>query len=273
MMEGTILLVGCGKMGGALLEGWFKRGLNPVDVIIVEPAGRASIRACDKHRALTVLPRVDDVPRDFIPDVVIFAVKPFVIADVVGGTRRFAGARPLYLTVIAGKPIAFYKAHLGDDAAIVRAMPNTPAAVGKAISVMVASAEVDATQRRVCDVLMSAVGEVTWIQDEALMDAVTAVSGSGPAYVFQLAEDLAAAGVAAGLPADLAERLARLTVAGAGAMLGQLPDSAAKLRENVTTPGGTTAAALEVLRAENGLKPLMSAAVAAAAKRSRDLAG
>lgn len=272
-MEGTILLVGCGKMGGALLEGWFKRGLNPVDVIIVEPAGRASIGACAKHPALTVLPRVEDVPRDFIPDVVTFAVKPYVVADVVGGYRRFAGARPLYLTVIAGKPISFYKSHLGADAAVVRAMPNTPAAVGKGVSVMVASAEVDATQRRVCDVLMSAVGEIAWITDESLMDAVTAVSGSGPAYVFVMAEYLAAAGAAAGLPAALADRLARLTVAGAGAMLGQLPDSAAKLRENVATPGGTTAAALEVLMGENGLRPLLAAAVAAAAKRSRDLAG
>ena len=272
MIEGAILLVGCGKMGSALLDGWFKRGLNPVDVIIVEPAGRASIEACARHPALTVLARAADVPRDFRPDVVIFAVKPQIAGSVVGDYAALSRERPLFLSVVAGKSIAFYKQKLGPNAAIVRAMPNTPAAVGKAISVLAAAPEVDAVQRQVCDVLMGAVGRIAWVDDENVMDAVTAVSGSGPAYVFLLAEALAAAGERAGLPPDLAAQLARSTVAGAGAMLDQLPETATKLRENVMSPGGTTVAALNVLMSERGLGPLMIEAVAAATARSKELA-
>ena len=273
MIEGAILLVGCGKLGGALLDGWFKRGLNPVDVIIVEPAGRPSIAACGKHPALTVLARAADVPRDFRPDAIIFAVKPQIIDSVVGDYAPFVRERPLFLSVIAGKTISYFKRALGQSAAVVRAMPNTPAAVGKAITVLAASPEVDAMQRAVCEVLMSAVGQVAWSNDESIMDAVTAVSGSGPAYVFLLAEALAAAGEKAGLPPEMAARLARATVAGAGAMLDQLPDSPATLRQNVSSPGGTTVAALGVLMAEKGLAPLMNEAVAAAARRSKELAG
>lgn len=273
MIEGAILLVGCGKMGGALLDGWFKRGLNPVDIIIVEPAGRAAIAACAKHPALTVLARAADVPSDFRPDVVIFAIKPFATDDVVGDYARFARERPLFLSVVAGKTIDYFKRKLGPKAAVVRAMPNTPAAVGKGISVLAAAPEVDAVQRRICDVLMGAVGRVTWAENESVMDAVTAVSGSGPAYVFLLAETLAAAGERAGLPAPLAAEIARATVAGAGAMLDQMPDSAARLRENVTTPNGTTAAALQILMSDRGLGPLMTDAVVAATARSKELAG
>jgi len=273
MIEGTILLVGCGKMGGALLDGWFKRGLNPVDIIIVEPAGRANIAACKRHPALTVLAKASDVPRDFRPDVVVFAVKPQTIDAMVGDYASFAREHPLFLSVIAGKTVAYFKSKLGASAAVVRAMPNTPAAVGKAISVLVAAPEVDAAQRKVCDVLMASVGQVNWTDSEAIMDAVTAVSGSGPAYVFLLAEVLAAAGERAGLAPELAHRLARVTVAGAGQMLDQLPEAPSTLRENVTSPGGTTAAALKVLMAEPGLAALMNEAVAAAARRSKELAG
>ncbi|MCB2108738.1 MAG: pyrroline-5-carboxylate reductase [Rhodobacteraceae bacterium] len=271
MTSGTILLVGCGKMGGALLQGWFNRGVNPVDVIIVEPAGRSAIGECAKHPALTVLAKIDDVPSDFLPDVVIFAVKPFVVGDVIDGYKRFTKSRPLFVSVIAGKTIAYFKQHLGEEAPVVRVMPNTPAAIGKGISVCVASPEVGASQRKVCDLLMGAAGTVTWITDEGQMDAVTAVSGSGPAYVFLLAECLAEAGVAVGLSPDLADRLARETIAGAGAMLAELPDAAATLRQNVTTPGGTTAAALEYLMSERGFGPQLKAAVAAAAQRSKEL--
>jgi pyrroline-5-carboxylate reductase len=273
MIKGAILLVGCGKMGNALLEGWFKRGLNPVDVIIVEPAGRASISICGKHKALTVLTKPEEIPRDFRPDVVIFAVKPQAAPDVVPAYGRFAREHPVFLSILAGKTIGFFKSHLGQDAAVVRAMPNTPAAIGKGISVLVAAPEVSPEQRRICDVLMAAAGQVTWVNDEALMDAVTAVSGSGPAYVFLLAEALADAGRAAGLPPDLAEQLARATVAGSGVLLDQAGEAAATLRQNVTSPNGTTAAALSVLMSGDGLQKLLTQAVAAATRRSRDLSG
>ena len=272
MIEGTILLVGCGKMGGALLDGWFKRGLNPVDAIVVEPAGREAVSPCKTHRALACLPHVRDVPRDFRPDVVLFAVKPQIADDVVPAYRHLVADQPVFLSVIAGKTTSYFQQHLGADA-VVRAMPNTPAAIGKSISVLYAAPAVSAVQRRVCEVLMSAVGAVEWVADESLMDAVTAVSGSGPAYVFLLAECLRDAGIEAGLPEDLAGRLARATVAGSGALLEQSGMSPETLRQNVTSPGGTTAAALGVLMAADGFKALLVRAVAAATKRSKELGG
>jgi pyrroline-5-carboxylate reductase len=274
MIEGTILLVGCGRMGGALIEGWVKCGLNPVDVIIVEPAGRDTIAPCSKHRALSCLSSAAEVPRDFVPDVVVFAVKPQVADSVIGDYRRFTDKAPVFLSVIAGKTTGYFQKYLGADAAIVRCMPNTPAAVGKAVTAMYAAPAASAVQRRVCEVLLRAVGDVTWIADESQMDAVTAVSGSGPAYVFLMVEALRDAGIAAGLAPDAAEQLARATIIGSGALLAH--DAAAApdiLRHNVTSPGGTTAAALAVLMGENGLKDLMTRAVAAAAKRSKELAG
>ncbi len=272
MIEGTILLVGCGKMGGALLDGWFERGLNPVDAIVVEPAGRDSVALCATHRALTCLPHVRDVPRDFRPDVVLFAVKPQIAGDVVPAYRHLVAQQPVFLSVIAGKTTTYFQESLGADA-IVRAMPNTPAAIGKGISVLYAAPAVSAVQRLVCEVLMSAVGLVEWIADESLMDAVTAVSGSGPAYVFLLAECLRDAGIESGLPPDLAARLAGVTVAGSGALLEQSDAPPEVLRQNVTSPGGTTAAALDVLMAADGFKLLLAKAVAVATKRSKDLAG
>ena len=272
MIEGTILLVGGGKMGGALLDGWFKRGLSPVDAIVIEPAGREAVAPCTSHRALTCLPHARNIPRDFRPDVVLFAVKPQVADDVVPAYAAFAAQHPVFLSVIAGKTTGYFQRHLG-GAAVVRAMPNTPAAVGKGISVLYAAPAVSDVQRRVCDVLMSAVGAVEWVADEGLMDAVTAVSGSGPAYVFLLAECLRDAGIAAGLPADLAMRLARATVAGSGALLEQGDTPPEILRQNVTSPGGTTAAALSVLMAPEGFKTLLERAVAEAARRSKELAG
>ena len=272
MIEGTILLVGCGKMGGALLEGWFKRGLNPVDAIVVEPGGRDAVSPCSKHRALTCLPHASNIPRDFRPDVILFAVKPQVADDVIPAYAAFAPQHPVFLSVIAGKPTTYFQKHLGGGA-IVRAMPNTPASVGKGISVLYAAPSVSDVQRHVCDVLMSAVGAVEWVKDESLMDAVTAVSGSGPAYIFLLAECLRDAGIAAGLPANLAAHLARATIAGSGALLEQSDTPAETLRQNVTSPGGTTAAALNVLMGPGGLKALLTKAVADATKRSRELAG
>lgn len=273
MIEGTILLVGCGNMGGALLKGWFAQGLNPVDVMIVEPAGRSTVAATVDHPALAVVPDAKDLPTDFTPDVVVFAVKPQNAETVLPSYRPLAVSGTVFLSIIAGLPISKLQGYLGDSAAVVRAMPNTPAAVGQGMSVLCPSEGAGPSQKRVCKVLMAAVGETAWIEDESLMDAVTAVSGSGPAYVFLLAETLAKAGVEAGLSPDLANQLASATVAGAGTLLTADDSSSADLRKAVASPGGTTAAALDVLMAKDGLQDLMNRAIAAAAKRSIELAG
>ncbi len=265
-----VLLVGCGKMGSALLAGWLDRGLDPAGVVAVEPGEAA--RAAFAPRGVGVVASSDSVPPGFRPDVVVLAVKPQLMADAVPPYARFGDA--VFLSIAAGRTLGFFAGLLGAGAAIVRAMPNTPAAVRRGITVCVANAAVDPARRAACRMLLEAVGEVAWIDDEGLMDAVTAVSGSGPAYVFLLAEALAAAGAAAGLPADLADRLARATVSGSGELLRQSPDSAAQLRVNVTSPGGTTAAALAVLMADsNGLPARLTEAVAAATRRGRELAG
>jgi pyrroline-5-carboxylate reductase len=264
----TLLLIGCGKMGGALLKGWLERGAAR-HVVVIEPGPGADAfageRLVERHR------RPEEIPLEFAPDVVVFAVKPQSMDGAVSPYKRFVG-RSLFLSIAAGKTLRYFARLLDDDAAVVRAMPNTPAAVGRGITVATANSRVTPTQRRLADTLLSAVGEVGWVDDEALIDAVTAVSGSGPAYVFLLIECLAKAGVAAGLPADLAMRLARATVAGSGELARLSHEPASKLREAVTSPGGTTRAALDVLMATDGLEPLMIKAVAAAARRSRELA-
>jgi pyrroline-5-carboxylate reductase len=260
-----ILLVGCGKMGSAMLAGWLERGIAATDVVVVEPSA-------PDLGTVRVVTSDSVIPDDFSPDVVIFAVKPQVMAEVVPPYARFQGS--VFLSIAAGKTIAFFRRHLGDKAVMVRAMPNTPAAVRRGITVCCAEPAVPAAARDLCQSLLEAVGEVGWVEDEGLMDVVTAVSGSGPAYIFLLAEAMEAAGLAQGLPPALAERLARATVAGAGELLRLSPESAAQLRKNVTSPGGTTAAALSVLMAENrGIPSLMTEAVAAATRRGRELAG
>ena len=273
MIEGTVLLVGCGNMGGALLKGWFTRGLNPVDIMIVEPAGRESVAAASEHPALVVLSDASELPTDFTPDAVVFAVKPQNAKDVIPAYAHMAESGTVFLSIIAGLPLAKLEAFLGSNAALVRAMPNTPASIGQGISVLCPGSQAGPSQKRVCKVLMAAVGQTAWIENEADMDAVTAVSGSGPAYVFLLVETLAEAGVKAGLSPELSEQLALATVSGAGALLASSDSSSAQLRKVVTSPGGTTAAALDVLMASDGMSDLMNGAVAAAAKRSRELAG
>jgi pyrroline-5-carboxylate reductase len=260
-----ILLVGCGKMGSAMLAGWLERGISASDVVVVEPSA-------PRPDAVTVVGNEAAVPADFSPDVVIFAVKPQVMAEVVPPYARFEGA--VFLSIAAGRTIGFFRSHLGEGAAIVRAMPNTPAAVRRGITVCCAESSVPAEARALCQSLLEAVGEVGWVEDEGLMDAVTAVSGSGPAYIFLLVEAMETAALAQGLPPELAARLARATVSGAGELLRQSPEAAAQLRRNVTSPGGTTAAALSVLMAEErGMPSLMIEAVAAATRRGRELAG
>lgn len=271
-MDTSLLLVGCGKMGGAMLAGWLGRGLDPDRLWVVEPAAGAG-RAAIPREGLNVVADAGSVPGDFRPDVVILAVKPQIMAEAAPAYRRFVRKDTVFLSIAAGQTIATLARHLGDDAAIVRTMPNTPAAVGRGITVGCPNGHVSESQRRLCDDLLTAVGETGWVEDEGLLDAVTGVSGSGPAYVFYMIEALAAAGVEVGLPAELATRLARATVAGAGELVRVTGEDAAQLRKNVTSPQGTTEAALRVLMADDGLAPLMARAVRAATDRSRELAG
>lgn len=254
-------------MGSALMAGWIDRGTSPDDIFVVDPAAPALPPGVSHGAGMA------DIPQDFEPAVVVLAVKPQVMDAVAAPYAALVGPGTVFLSIAAGRNVASFENLLGAEAAIVRAMPNTPAAVGRGITVLFANGHVDAHQREVCGRLLSAVGEVAWIEDEGLMDAVTGVSGSGPAYVFHMVEAMAQAGVAAGLPADLSMSLARQTVAGSGELLAQSKDSAATLRENVTSPGGTTAAALETLMAEDGLTRLMTSAILRATARSRELAG
>ena len=265
----TVVLVGAGKMGGAMLESWIGLGLDPKHVAVIEPQPADAVRAL-AARGLRLNP-----PMDKIGDAsaILIAVKPQVAAEAVPPLAKLAGSSTLVVSIMAGKTLAFLERAL-PQAAIVRAMPNTPAAIGRGITVAVANARVSVSQRNLAHRLLAATGSVEWVDDESLMDAVTAISGSGPAYVFLLAESLTRAGIAAGLPAELAAKLARETIAGSGELLHRSPLDPATLRQNVTSPGGTTAAALEVLMAAaDGLDPLLAKAIAAAAKRSRELAG
>jgi pyrroline-5-carboxylate reductase len=258
-----VLLIGCGRMGGSLLKGWREAEIvnRP---LVVDPALPAL-------GGVTVVANLSDLP-DPLPNTILLAVKPQMMDQALPAlaTRLPDGA--LVISIAAGKTIEYLTRHLGSRARIVRTMPNTPAAIGRGITVCCAGPGVDDAGRSLADRLMRAVGEVAWIEDESLMHAVTALSGSGPAYVFLLIEALTEAGIAAGLPPDLAAKLARATVAGSGELARLSPDAPAKLRADVTSPGGTTAAALAVLMAEGGLSELMRRAVAAAAARSRELA-
>ncbi len=265
---GTLILVGCGQMGSAMLRGWIASGAAE-RFVVIEPAGAppalANTSGIAWHKS------ADELPAAVIPDAVVLAVKPQVMDDVLPHYRRWATPRTLFVSIAAGKTIGGLARHLG-EAAIIRCMPNTPAAIGRAITVACPNAGVSAGQRQLCETLLSAIGDSAWVEDEALMDAVTAVSGSGPAYVFLLIEALSAAGARAGLPADLSLKLALATVAGSGELARLSSETPARLRENVTSPGGTTRAALDVLMGEAGLPELLDRAIAAATARSRELA-
>jgi pyrroline-5-carboxylate reductase len=266
--SGLLVLVGAGKMGGALLEGWLQLGLDPNRIAVLEPQLSPPIAALAQRGV-----QINPDPKALINvAAVVIAVKPQVAPQAVPALAPLVSASTVVVSIMAGRTLQFLAGALARPCAIVRAMPNTPAAIGRGITVAVPR-NTNAAQRELADRLLAAAGAVEWIDDESLMDAVTAVSGSGPAYVFLLAETLARAGVAAGLPPQLAARLARDTVAGAGELLHRSPLDAQALRENVTSPGGTTAAALAVLLGQNGLEPLMTKAIAAATARSRDLAG
>lgn len=264
---GKLLLVGCGKMGGAMLDGWLSRGLATADVLVAEPVealrpGKPGLRAVASTSQIAET-----------PEIVVLAVKPQTMDAVLPDLRRFADAGAVFLSIAAGKTLKYFAGHLGAAARVVRAMPNTPAAVRQGITVACASQDVTAAQRKRCQELLEAVGEALWVEDENLMDPVTALSGSGPAYVFLLVEAMAAAGAKLGLAPEMAMQLARATVAGSGELLRQSSDPAAQLRVNVTSPGGTTAEALKVLMAADGIQPVFDKALAAATRRSKELAG
>lgn len=267
--NGHLVLVGAGQMGGALLAGWLKLGLAPGRVTVIDPKPPATIRAIIDAHGIAL-----DPPSPAIADVLVLAVKPQLADEVMPLVKHLVGKTTVVVSVMAGKTIARMEQVYGADTAVVRTIPNTPAAVGRGITGAAANRHVNEAQRLLVDNLLSAVGRVEWLAREDWIDAVTAVSGSGPAYVFLLAETLAKAGVAAGLPPELAARLARATVEGAGELLHRSPQvEPATLRQNVTSPNGTTHAALQVLMAADGIDPIFVAAVAAATKRSRELAG
>ena len=270
-LDGPLVLAGAGKMGGALLTGWLSRGLPASSVYVQDPGPPPDVRAIldgagiASHHVLPPLARP--------PAVLLLAVKPQVMEAVLPPLGHVVGPKTLVLSVAAGRTIASLERHVPSGTAIVRSIPNTPSAVGRGITACYPNAHVTPSQRALCDALLGAVGDVTWVEDEALIDVATAVSGSGPAYVFLLAEALAAAGVEAGLPAAVARKLADATVSGAGELLHRSGEDPAVLRRNVTSPNGTTAAALDVLMAPDGFRPLLVRAVEAAARRSRELSG
>jgi len=262
-----VLLVGGGNMGRALAEGWLGRGIEANAIVVVEPDPEARASLSGRVRCVT---SEGELPGTHV-DAVVFAVKPAQLGAVASRYRRFRGPGTVFISVAAGRSLQFLAEQLGRTTALVRAMPNTPAAIGRSMTVLCANESVGSRQRDVATTLLASVGDVAWIDDETLMDAVTAVSGSGPAYVFLVIESLAAAGVAVGLPEDLAMRLARSTVAGAGALAASAAASPAELRRQVTSPGGTTEAALAVMMKDDRLGQLFGQAVAAAKARSQEL--
>lgn len=266
----NLALAGAGKMGFALLEGWLKAGLSPASTTLIEPHPSEAVQTLCVARSIRLNPNLDHSPP---ADVLVLAIKPQML-DHVAGLAALAGPDTLVISILAGKTMADVAARFPQTRAFVRAMPNTPASVGRGISGFYANDAVTPVQKALAKTLLAAIGRVVVLAREVDVDAVTAVSGSGPAYVFLLAECLAEAGVALGLERDIALQLARATVEGAGELMFQSPETPpSHLRVNVTSPGGTTAAALDVLMAAGGLQPLLTAAVRAAHARAQALSG
>jgi pyrroline-5-carboxylate reductase len=263
---GPVMLVGAGKMGIALAQGWLDAGLPANNLILVDPSPSEMAKDLAADYELTISAEAVGL----LPNVLVLAVKPQIIGVVMEQLAPVIGPQTLVLSIAAGISIATLSAGLGTGR-IIRTMPNTPAQIGKGVTGAVAGPEVERPDREAADALLAAAGEVAWFDQESDLDAVTAVSGSGPAYVFNLVEALAAAGVAQGLSETVAMQLARQTVIGSAALLEADPNPASVLRQNVTSPNGTTAAALAVLMADDGLAPLMARAVDAARKRSEEL--
>ena len=269
-LKGSLVLVGAGKMGGAMLQGWLKAGVPARQIVALDPNPPDEVRALIDRHQISLNP---DVAAITDAEVVLVAVKPQIMDEVLARLTSLAGSRPLILSVVAGKTIKRLSDFFGSDAAIIRTIPNTPAAIGRGITAMAANEHVSAAQSALAEQLLTSIGEVVHVPAEEQIDWVTAVSGSGPAYVFWLTECLTSAGIKLGLDPALAEKLARATVSGSGELMRQSGIDAATLRQNVTSPKGTTYAALQHLMAEDGMKPLMERAIAAAARRSKELAG
>lgn len=267
---GRLVLLGAGKMGSAMLSGWLEAGIDAERIAVVDPAPPPEASELIAANAISLNPEIASISD---PRVLVIAVKPQVLEDACQALVPLAAGDPLIISIAAGKTIATFERLFGAGARVVRTIPNTPAAIGRGITAMTANANVAAADMELAEALLAALGEVVRVDHEDLIDAATAVSGSGPAYVFYLSECLAAAGVDLGLPQDVATKLARATVAGAGELMRHSGIDAATLRANVTSPGGTTQAALDVLMADDGLRDLMARAVAAANRRSRQLAG
>lgn len=266
-----LLLVGCGKMGGALARGWIANGTPVDDIAVVEPSADASA-VIFSELGIKAVSTAAELTAGYSPDFIFLAVKPQSAADVLAPYADYKAANTTFVSIMAGKTISSLEAILGSDANIVRAMPNTPASIGRGITVAVANAGTTENAKKSVTGLLQTVGQAAWVDDESMMDAVTAVSGSGPAYIFLLAEAMSHAGVMAGLSVELSDKLARQTVSGSGELLHRSNETSTALRQNVTSPGGTTAAALEILLADGGMKDLMVKAIDAATKRSRELA-
>lgn len=269
-LQGPLLLAGVGKMGGAVLSGLLARGLKPERILVQDPAPSAEMAALLAKHGIRCASAIDALGEP--PSIILLAVKPQMMDEALAPLAKHAGPDTLVLSIAAGRSLQSIEAQLPERTSVIRAMPNTPAAIGRGITVAAPNLHVSPAQRKLADELLSSLGKVLWVEDESLLDPVTAVSGSGPAYVFLLVECLAEAGQAAGLDAELAEELARATVTGSAALLDQTDLHVSKLREQVTSPGGTTAAALAILNGPEGLRPLLKAAVAEATKRGRELA-
>jgi len=267
--ERPFLLVGAGKMGGAMLAGWMERGVDPTSVVVQDPGPAPEMLDLLMRHGVRHISHPEE---GLAPGIVLLAVKPQMMDKVLPGLMDIVKPDTLVMSVAAGTPVSAFEAAFG-EVAIARAMPNTPAMVSRGITAVYPNDRVSSEQKDAVSGLLAAVGEVVWLDHEEQIDFVTAVSGSGPAYVFHLAECMTRAGIELGLPEELAARLAEATVSGAGELMHQSDDTPATLRQNVTSPNGTTAAALDVLMADDGLQPVMTAAVAAAARRAKELAG
>lgn len=256
----TLLLIGAGKMGSALMRSWLTAGMPKKTLTAVDTA--SSVK--------DVLHSLDDVKKT--PDCIVIAVKPQSLNTLLPEVRAKFGDKPLYISIAAGKPVAYFQQHLGNKAAIVRTMPNTPAIIGKGITALYANKKTSVAQKKVAASLLQAAGKIVWLKKEPLMDAVTAISGSGPAYVFLFLESMIAAAKLQGLPENTARQLVVETLIGSVALAGASKESLSRLRENVTSKGGTTEAALSILMKDDSFQSLLAKAVDAAVKRAKELA-
>lgn len=266
-MDFNVTLVGAGNMGGAMLRGWLSNGMQPNQVTVIDPSPSDAMKDYLSYEQIACRSSAEGLEPS---DVLLVAVKPQMMEKVLPGLRPLVSENTVIVSVAAGTQLETLTAPFGNVAAI-RVMPNTPSLVGRGMSVGCPNAKATSLHKQQVGQLMQAIGHMEWVDEETLIDAVTAVSGSGPAYVFHLAECMAAAGIKAGLPEDLAMTLARETVSGAGELLRQSDDDPGTLRKNVTSPGGTTAAALEVLMGDGGMPALFDNAIAAAKRRSEEL--